>query len=138
MGAYRRFLPELFSALSLICFAMTILSRLQQWKDAGIITSAQHDTISALVRKDRFSVFIELNALLYLGVLSFVAGIGWVIQTYFASLGDAAILSGLSLLLCLSFYYCFSRALPFSTAKVESPNLAFDYVLYLACLVFVL
>jgi len=103
-----------------------------------MITSAQHDTISALVRKDRFSVFIELNALFYLGVLSFVAGVGWVIQTYFASLGDAAILSGLSLLLCLSFYYSFSRARPFSTAKVESPNLAFDYVLYLGCLVFVL
>ena len=115
---------------------MTILARLEQWKESGAITSMQFDAISELVRKDRFSVFFELNALFYLGVLSFVAGVAWVIQTYLSTLGDTAILSGLTLLLCLSFSYCFSRALPYSPGQMESPNLAFDYVLYLGCLLF--
>ena len=115
---------------------MTILARLEQWKESGAITSMQFDAISELVRKDRFSVFVELNALFYLGVLSFVAGVAWVIQTYLSTLGDTAILSGLTLLLCLSFSYCFSRALPYSPGQMESPNLAFDYVLYLGCLLF--
>ena len=115
---------------------MTILTRLEQWKESGAITSMQFDAISELVRKDRFSVFFELNALFYLGVLSFVAGVAWVIQTYLSTLGDTAILSGLTLLLCLSFSYCFSRALPYSPGQMESPNLAFDYVLYLGCLLF--
>ncbi len=115
---------------------MTILARLEQWKESGAITSVQFDAISELVRKDRFSVFFELNALFYLGVLSFVAGVAWVIQTYLSTLGDTAILSGLTLLLCLSFSYCFSRALPYSPGQMESPNLAFDYVLYLGCLLF--
>ena len=115
---------------------MTILARLEQWKESGAITSVQFDAISELVRKDRFSVFVELNALFYLGVLSFVAGVAWVIQTYLSTLGDTAILSGLTLLLCLSFSYCFSRALPYSPGQMESPNLAFDYVLYLGCLLF--
>lgn len=115
---------------------MTILARLEQWKESGAITSLQFDAISELVRKDRFSVFVELNALFYLGVLSFVAGVAWVIQTYLSTLGDTAILSGLTLLLCLSFSYCFSRALPYSPGQMESPNLAFDYVLYLGCLLF--
>ena len=115
---------------------MTILTRLEQWKESGAITSMQFDAISELVRKDRFSVFVELNALFYLGVLSFVAGVAWVIQTYLSTLGDTAILSGLTLLLCLSFSYCFSRALPYSPGQMESPNLAFDYVLYLGCLLF--
>ena len=115
---------------------MTILARLEQWKESGAITSMQFDAISELVRKDRFSVFFELNALFYLGVLSFVAGVAWVIQTYLSTLGDTAILSGLTLLLCLSFSYCFSRALPYSPDQMESPNLAFDYVLYLGCLLF--
>ena len=115
---------------------MTILARLEQWKESGAITSVQFDAISELVRKDRFSVFFELNALFYLGVLSFVAGVAWVIQTYLSTLGDTAILSGLTLLLCLSFSYCFSRALPYSPDQMESPNLAFDYVLYLGCLLF--
>ncbi len=115
---------------------MTILARLEQWKESGAITSVQFDAISELVRKDRFSVFVELNALFYLGVLSFVAGVAWVIQTYLSTLGDTAILSGLTLLLCLSFSYCFSRALPYSPDQMESPNPAFDYVLYLGCLLF--
>jgi len=115
---------------------MTTLEQLRKWKDSGAITGAQFDTIAAIVRKDRFSVFVELNALLYLGVLSFVAGLTWTIQTYFANLGDAAILIGLSGLLAGSLYYCFSRATNWSSEQVESPTMAFDYVLYLACLVF--
>ena len=115
---------------------MHTIERLQKWKDSGAITTAQFDTIGALVRRQRFSIFVELNALLYLGVLFFVAGLGWTIQTYFANLGDAAILIGLSTLLAASLYYCFSRAPEWSNARVESPNMAFDYVLYLACLVF--
>jgi hypothetical protein len=113
-----------------------MLARLQHWSQTGAITPAQYDTIAPLVRKDRFSVVAELNALLYLGVLSFVAGVGWTIQTYFASLGDVAVLSTLSVLLSVCLYYCFSRALPFSAERVNSPTLVFDYVLYLSCLLF--
>src|SRR5437762_951980 len=115
---------------------MTTLQRLSQWKETGAITAPQYDAISAIVRRDRFSVFFELNALLYLGVLSFIAGLAWVIQVYFATLGDVAILSGLTLILLVAFYYCFSRTLPFSPVQVESPTLAFDYILYLGCLTF--
>jgi hypothetical protein len=115
---------------------MTTLQRLSGWKDTGAITADQYNAISAIVRKDRFSVFFELNALLYLGVLSFIGGVAWVIRVYVATLGDVAILSGLTLILLASFYYCFSRTLAFSPAQVESPNLAFDYVLYLGCLTF--
>src|SRR5712671_4811522 len=107
---------------------MTTLNRLQNWRDSGAITNAQFDTIAAIVRKERFSIFVELNALLYLGVLSFVAGLGWTIQRYFTSLGDAAILGALSALLAGSLYYCFSRAPAWSNERVESPDMAFDYV----------
>jgi hypothetical protein len=71
-------------------------------------------------------------------VLSLIAGIGWIIQSYVAALGDAAILTGLTSILFASFYYCFSRALPYSPGEVESPALAFDYILYLASLTFAL
>jgi hypothetical protein len=117
---------------------MTTIAQLEQWKKNGVITGAQFDAIAPLVRKDLFSVFIELNGLLYLGVLSFVAGVGWTIEVYSAGLGDVAIISALTLLFLLFSYYCFSRALPYSTEEVESPTLAFDYVLYSGCLVFAL
>ncbi len=114
---------------------MTTVDRLLQWKESGAISEAQHATLAALVRKERFSLFFELNALLYLGVLSLVAGLGWTFETHFASLGDAFILVVLSLMLTGSLFYCFSRAPAYSNAEIESPNFIFDYVLYLACLV---
>jgi hypothetical protein len=113
---------------------MTCLERLSRWKEAGTLSELQFNSIAAIVRKDRFSVFFELNALLYLGVVSLVGGIGWAIQAYVATLGDAAILFGLTAILVGSLYYCFSHTLPFSAAQVESPNFVFDYVLYLGCL----
>jgi hypothetical protein len=113
---------------------MTTLARLNEWRENGLITAAQFDAVSRIVRRDRFSIFFELNGLLYIGVLSLIAGIGWVIETYFANVGGAAIICSLALLLFLSFYYCFTRARPYSLDLVESPNLAFDYVLYAGCL----
>jgi len=115
---------------------MTPLERLSRWKAAGALSETQFDSIAAVVRKDRFSVFFELNALLYLGVVSLVGGIAWFIQAYVSAFGDEAILLGLSSILLGSLYYCFSRTLPFSPAQVDSPNFAFDYVLYFGCLTF--
>ena len=115
---------------------MTTLERLAQWKHDSVITDAQHDVLGALVRRDRFSVSLELNALLYLGVLSISAGVLWTVQAHFANLGDTAILVALTAIVGLCFWYCFSRALPYSADQVESPTMAFDYVLYLGCVVF--
>ena len=116
---------------------MSALIYLNQWKRAGTIGEAQHDILAALVRRDRFSLFVELNALLYLGVLSLAAGAGWTIATYSARLGDVAILATLTAVFGASLYYCFTHAPPYSQEQVEPPGLAFDYVLYLGCLIFV-
>lgn len=102
----------------------------------GVISAEQHAMLTALVRRDRFSVFVELSALLYLGVLSIVGGLAWTFREYVASLGDVAILSILALLMAVSFGYCFSRTAPYSNDEVDSPSLGFDYVLYFACLIF--
>jgi hypothetical protein len=114
---------------------MTTLDRLRDWNQTGIMTEVQYHTIAALVRKERFSLFLELNACLYIGVVSLVAGLGWTFQTYVTELGDPFILATFSLLFAVCLYYCFSRAAPYSHVEVESPNLAFDYVLYLGCLI---
>jgi predicted membrane protein DUF2157 len=113
---------------------MSLLADLDRWKTSGLITGSQHEAIAALVRKERFSVLDELNALLYIGVLSFIAGAGWTIQTYSARLGDLAIILTLTASFAGSLYYCFTRGAPYSNAQQESPTLAFDYVLYLGCL----
>ncbi len=115
---------------------MNVLTHLEQWKAGGAISAAQYEALSALARKDRFSLFVELNTLLYLGVLAMVAGIGLTMTAYSARLGDAAILSCLTGVFCWCLHYCSVRALPYSRGEVAHPGLAFDYVLYLGCLVF--
>jgi hypothetical protein len=112
--------------------------QLELWRQRGILSDAQHAALSKLTRKERFSLFLELNAILYIGVLALVAGIGLTVQAHFARLGDTLIITTLSLLLCGSLYYCFSHAAPYSEAEVELPSFVLDYVLYVACLLFVI
>lgn len=113
---------------------MTALARLEEWQRAGAISAAQHDAIAALVRKDRFSIFLELNALLYLGVLAFAGGVAWTISTYSERMGDAAIVSALTCAFAATLYYGFTHAMPYVNRPVEQAGIAFDYVLYLGCL----
>ena len=112
------------------------LDYLDKWLAADAITAAQHSAISAIVRKQRVSVFVELNAFLYLGVLAFAGGLAWTARTYSDSWGDLAVLVPTTALLVSSLFYCFSRVPLYSRAHVPAPNVVFDYVLYLACLVF--
>ena len=114
---------------------MTTLDRLDRWKASGVIGADQHVLLQALVRQDRFSLFVEINALLYIGVLSAVGGLAWTAREYVLNLGDGVILSVLGLLTAVSFYYCFSRAVPYDHGETESPSMIFDYVLYFGCLV---
>jgi len=103
---------------------MTIFHRLNRWQEQARITPEQYRTLTALAHKSPFSVYLELNVLLYVGVVAIVGGLGWTIQTYAHQLGNAAILLGLTTLLVGCLFYCFT----------QTPNLLFDYVLYLGCL----
>lgn len=113
---------------------MTTLGRLDGWKAVGVISPTQHQVLSAIVRRERLSVYLELSALLYLGVLFFVGGVGWTFREYVDNLGDGAIITALTLMVAAAFYYVFATAEPYDSDETESPNMAFDYVLYLGCL----
>jgi len=114
---------------------MTIFTRLAQWKKQGALSPAQHDYLASLCRGEPFSLFLELNVLLYAGVLAFVAGLGWTVTTWSKQLGDILILAVLSAILAACFWYCFSRAPAWSSEETPSPTAIFDYVLYLGSLV---
>jgi hypothetical protein len=109
---------------------------LDRWLAAGQISTQQHAFLEALARRQRLSVFLELNALLYLGVLAFIAGLAWTANVYSARWGDAAVLVPATALLVVCLVYCFSRVGPYSHQKVEAVHFVVDYALYLACLTF--
>src|ERR1039457_7311833 len=77
---------------------MTILTRLEQWKAQGKISPEQYAHLAGLSRGEPLSLFLELNILLYAGVLAFVAGLGWSVSTWSQQLGDVLVLTVLSTL----------------------------------------
>src|ERR1700730_5393426 len=113
----------------------TILARVEQWKQQGKISPEQHVHLAGLSRGEPFSLFLELNVLLYAGVLAFVAGLGWSVSTWSEQLGDVLVLTVLSTILAACFWYCFSRVTAWCPAETSAPNPIFDYVLYLGSLV---
>jgi hypothetical protein len=108
---------------------------LELWKEQGAISTEQQAHLASLSRGEPFSLSLELNLLLYAGVLAFVAGLGWTISTWSQQLGDVLVLTILSIILTASFWYCFSRAPAWSAAETATPTSIFDYVLYLGSLV---
>ncbi|MGC4083995.1 MAG: hypothetical protein QM736_18270 [Vicinamibacterales bacterium] len=108
---------------------------LNRWFADDRISTAQHEALTAIVTRRRVSLYVELNVLLYLGVLAFVGGLGWTARAYSDRWGDAAILVSLTVLVAGCFRYAFAKAPAYSGARTEMPGLTLDYVLYLACLV---
>lgn len=114
---------------------MTILGRLEHWRQQGAISAEQQTYFAGLCRGEPFSLFLELNILLYAGVLAFVAGLGWTVTTWSQQLGDVLVVAVLSIIFGVCFWYCFSRAAAWSIAETPAPTAIFDYVLYLGSLV---
>jgi len=114
---------------------MTIFARLENWKEQGAISQEQYALLSSLSRGEPFSLFLELNLLLYAGVLAFVAGLGWTVATWSQQLGDVVVLTVVSAILIACFWYIFSHALAWSPTETPAPSPVFDYVLYLGSLV---
>jgi len=113
---------------------MTILTRLEHWKEQGTISPEQCAHLTGLCLGEPFSLSLELNILLYAGVLAFVAGLGWTVSTWSRQLGDVLVLTLLSAIIAACFWYAFSHAPAWSRAETPSPSLIFDYAVYLGSL----
>jgi hypothetical protein len=110
-------------------------ARLERWREQGATSAEQCAYLSSLCRREPLSLFLELNVLLYAGVLAFVAGLGWTVTTWSQQLGDVLVLAVLTIILATCFWYCFSNASAWSSAETPTPTAVFDYVLYLGSLV---
>jgi hypothetical protein len=113
---------------------VTIIARLEHWREHGAMSPEQQIHLAGLCRGEPFSLFLELNILLYAGVLTFVAGLGWTVTTWSQQIGDVVVLAVLSAILGACFWYCFSRAPVWSAAETPALSPILDYVLYLGSL----
>jgi len=112
-------------------------SQLRELQEKGLITPEQLTQIEPIITHKVVSVFYELRTTLYLGVMLFTTGVGFLIYQNIGQLGHILAIIALSVLSIACLGYCFWKGRPFSKAKVDSPNPYFDYVLLLGCLLFV-
>ena len=87
-----------------------------------------------MARGELVPVRAELKALLYVGVLVAVTGVGLFVKEHHDRLGPVLIASLLGVAAIACLMYAFRRSPPFSWGETASPHLAADYVLLLGAL----
>lgn len=102
-------------------------------RSKGLLDETAARRIAEIDERAHLPLARELHALLYLGAVLILAGVGATVKERLDQLGPMTVLAGLGAGSALCFAYCLRLAPPFARGKVESPTAAFDYALYLAC-----
>src|SRR5262249_9820170 len=82
------------------------------------------------------SVRVEVRTLLYMGVLLLTSGVGLFVVERHKDLGRWAIATSLAVAAAACLVWVVRSAPPFAWSEVESPSVAFDYILLLGLLLF--
>ncbi|WP_346320714.1 DUF2157 domain-containing protein [Chitinophaga sp. YIM B06452] len=90
-----------------------------------------------LLQPRLFSVHWDVNTLLYLGVLLLSGGLGILVYKNIDTIGHQVILLLIGLTCGLCFLYAHKKKRPFSRHKVLAPNVGWDYIVLLGCLLFI-
>ena len=87
--------------------------------------------------KQPLSVHWDLRTLLYLGILLLTTALSILVYKNINTIGHDVVIIFIALVCIICFGYCFKNAKGYSRQKIESPNLLFDYILLLGCLLLV-
>jgi hypothetical protein len=114
--------------------AGTLENLVGELRRGGHLDDARAGFLLRVVRGELVSVRLELQLLLYAGVLLVTAGVGILVKNHYDQLGPVAIASGLLAGAAACLVWSWRVAPSFMREAVPSPNLAFDYVLLLGLL----
>lgn len=102
--------------------------------EAGALPPSVAPRLLRVARGELVSVYWELRALLYLGVLLITGGVGVLVAENLDRIGPVAIAALIGLAAAAALTWVVRVAPAFSWREVPSPNLAFDYMLLLGVL----
>ncbi len=105
----------------------------EQLHQQNFITRQQLDKIK-LQQQQPVSVHWDILMLLYLGILLATTALGILVYKNIDTIGHTAIIISIGLTCLACFVYCFKKANKYAPVKVESPNILFDYILLMGCL----
>jgi len=103
----------------------------------GLLPREKTRRLLRVTRGELVSIHQELRALLYLGVLLLVSGVGLLLKENLErieSIGPVTLALVIALAAAAAFFWVLQTAPTFSWQETPSPHLAFDYVLLLGVL----
>jgi hypothetical protein len=109
-------------------------SLIAELERAGHLDAARAAFLRRVARGELVSVRLELQLLLYAGVLLVTGGVGILVKRHYDDLGPAAIAAALGLAAAACLLWTWRKSPPFARGEVPSPHLAYDYVLLLGLL----
>jgi hypothetical protein len=104
----------------------------------GLISNRSMENVIRESGKKQYSLYWELNIILYLGILLLTSGLGILIYSKINQIGHLTVIFSIAALTAITYFICYRRKLPFSIHKVESKSIFLDYLLVLSCLCFVI
>lgn len=99
-----------------------------------LLDDAPFQLIEAMESKKLISVYYELRLVLYLGILLFTGGVGYIVYQNMSSIGHIAVMVLLLAIIGFGSYYLFKNTVPYSSGEVKAAHMYFDYVVVLVAL----
>lgn len=111
-----------------------VVSAVARLRTDGALSGERAALLDRVARRQLVSLRLEIRLLLYVGVLLLTSGVGVLVVERQREIGPLAIAGALGLAAAACLVWVARVAPPFSWREVESPNVAFDYVLLLGLL----
>ena len=113
-----------------------VVSAIARLRADNVLSGAQAAFFDRVARRQLVSIRFELRVLLYAGVLLLTSGVGLLVKEHQREIGPLAVAIGIALAAAACLAWVIRKAAPFSWGEVQSPNVAFDYILFLGLLLF--
>jgi hypothetical protein len=111
-----------------------VVAAVAKLESDATLSAEQAQKFARVARRELVSVQPELRAMLYVGVLVIISGVGFLVKENLNRIGPLAVASALWFSALLSFVFALRKIPAFTWGKAETPHLAFEYLLLLAVL----
>jgi hypothetical protein len=101
------------------------------------ITESQYIFFESIRKEETISFYYELRLLLYIGILLFTSGIGYLVYENIGSIGHILMMTLLCGAIFTGFYYISKFAKPYANDLVTVKLVYFDYLLILVSLLII-
>lgn len=109
----------------------------KELSDRNLINEPQFKFLEAIRTEKIISLYYELRLILYVGIMLFTAGIGYIAYQNMTDFGHIICIILIGLAIIAGFYFITKYAKPYSNQEVVVNQIYFDYILVLVSLLII-